>query len=100
MELSKIMRVLGRDKLKKFGKKHAASKSVLDAWCAEVGRADWKTTHDIRKRYASADFLAGNRVIFNIKGNHYRLVVKVRYVSSLVVIEWIGTHAEYNKIRF
>jgi mRNA interferase HigB len=94
------MRVLGVDRLKKFGRKHAASKSALDTWYAEVKTAQWATTHDIRKRYASADFLAGNRVIFNIKGNHYRVIVKVRYVSSLVVIEWIGTHAEYDKKQF
>ncbi|MDD2863960.1 MAG: type II toxin-antitoxin system HigB family toxin [Methylococcales bacterium] len=55
---------------------------------------------DIKNRYSSADFLAENRVIFDIKGNHYRLVVKVRYQGGIVVIEWVGTHAEYDKQDF
>jgi mRNA-degrading endonuclease HigB of HigAB toxin-antitoxin module len=61
---------------------------------------NWKTPHDIKRRYRSADFLADNRVIFDIKGNSYRLVVKVRYQNGLVVVEWVGTHAEYDKKKF
>ena len=55
---------------------------------------------DIKNRYRSADFLAGNRAIFNIKGNDFRLVVKIRYQNGIVVVEWVGTHAEYDKKRF
>jgi mRNA interferase HigB len=55
---------------------------------------------DIKNRYRSADFLADNRVIFNIKGNHYRLVVRVKYQNGIAVIEWVGTHSEYDKQRF
>ncbi len=94
------MRVIGRDKLHKFSKKHNQVKPALDAWFEEANRAHWFTPQDIKNRYSSADFLADNRVIFNIKGNHYRLVVKVRYQNRIVVIEWVGTHAEYNKQRF
>ena len=96
------MKVLGRDKLLKFSKKHANAKPALDAWYAEVSREDcnWQTPQDIKDRYVSASFLADNRVIFNIKGNDYRLVVKVRYQNGLVVIEWVGTHAEYDKKSF
>ncbi|MFV1095872.1 type II toxin-antitoxin system HigB family toxin [Klebsiella pneumoniae] len=54
----------------------------------------------MKRVYRSADFLAGNRVIFNIKGNRYRLVVQVVYVGGDVIIEWVGTHAEYTKRRF
>jgi len=78
------MRVIGRDKLHKFSKKHNQAKPA----------------QDIKNRYNAADFLADNRVIFNIKGNHYRLVIKVRYQNEIVVIEWVGTHAEYDKKRF
>ncbi|CAD7855214.1 MAG: hypothetical protein [Olavius algarvensis Gamma 1 endosymbiont] len=60
----------------------------------------WRTPQDIKNRYRSVDFLTGNRVIFNLKGNHYRLVVRVRYQNGMVVIEWVGTHAEYDKKRF
>ena len=94
------MRVLGRDKLTKFTAKHADVRNQLNAWFDETKRASWQTTHDVKERYPSADFLSDNRVIFNIKGNNYRLVVKVRYQAGVVVIEWVGTHAEYNKMRF
>lgn len=94
------MRVLGRDKITAFIRKHASAKKSLEAWFAEAGRAEWNTPQDIKDRYSSADFLAENRVIFNIKGNHYRLVVKVRYQNGIVVVEWVGTHAEYSKQTF
>lgn len=94
------MKVLGRDKLVKFYKKHANAKSALEAWFAEAEKAAWKTPQDIKNRYGSADFLADNKVIFNIKGNHYRLVVKVRYQNGIAVVEWVGTHAQYDKLDF
>ncbi|MFL0806446.1 MAG: type II toxin-antitoxin system HigB family toxin [Oceanobacter sp.] len=94
------MKVLGRDLLSAFSRKHANAKKALDAWFHEAEAASWNTPQDIKSRYRSVDFLADNRVIFNIKGNHYRLVVKVRYQNGLVRIEWIGTHAEYDKKRF
>ncbi len=94
------MRVLGKDKLDKFSKKHANSKSALDAWVDEAENANWQTPQDIKNRYRSADFLDKNQIIFNIKGNHYRLVVKVRYQNGIAVVEWVGTHAEYDKKRF
>jgi mRNA interferase HigB len=94
------MKVLGRDKLTKFSQKHADAKKALEAWFSEASAADWKTPQDIKNRYRSADFLADNQVIFNVKGNHYRLVVKVRYQNGIVVIEWVGTHSEYDKQSF
>ncbi|MDV7105388.1 type II toxin-antitoxin system HigB family toxin [Vibrio sp. TH_r3] len=94
------MKVLGRDKLVKFYKKHANAKSALEAWFSEAEKAAWKTPQDIKNRYGSADFLADNKVIFNIKGNHYRLVVKVRYQNGIAVVEWVGTHAQYDKQDF
>jgi mRNA interferase HigB len=94
------MKVLGRDKLLKFSQKHANAKKALDAWFDEAEDAEWNTPQDIKDRHNSADFLSDNRVIFNIKGNHYRLVVKVRYQNGLAVIEWVGTHSEYDKQSF
>ena len=79
---------------------HADARGALDAWRAEVEQAAWSSPQDIKDRYVSASFLAGNRVIFNIKGNSYRLVVKVRFQSGIVMIEWGGTHAEYDKKNF
>jgi len=94
------MKVLGRDKIEKFSKKHSNAKGALNAWFSEAENSDWKTSQDIKNRYGSADFLANNKVIFNIKGNHYRLVVKVRYQNGIVVIDWVGTHSEYDKVKF
>lgn len=94
------MKVLGRDKLVEFSVKHASAKCALDAWFSDAEASDWEKPQSIKERYRSADFLAGNRVIFNIKGNHYRLVVKVRYQHGIVVVEWVGTHAEYDRKRF
>ena len=94
------MKVLGRDKIEKFSKKHSNAKGALNAWFNEAENSDWKTSQDIKNRYGSADFLANNKVIFNIKGNHYRLVVKVRYQNGIVIIDWVGTHSEYDKVKF
>jgi mRNA interferase HigB len=94
------MTVIGTDKLEVFIKRHAQARKPLQAWLAEVRKSVWKTPKDIKIRYRSSDFIAGNRVIFDIKGNSYRLVVKVRYEGSLVLVEWVGTHAEYDRKTF
>ncbi|HLV77957.1 MAG TPA: type II toxin-antitoxin system HigB family toxin [Marinobacter sp.] len=94
------MKVLARNKLTDFMRKHASSRKALEAWFAEAERSDWQTPQNIKERFSSADFLADSRVIFNIKGNHFRLVVKVRYQNGIVVVEWVGTHAEYSKKTF
>lgn len=94
------MKVIGKDKLEKFFKKHADSKSALIAWHRDAIDSSWNTPQDIKNRYRSADFLSDNKVIFNIKGNNYRLVIRVRYQNGIAVILWVGTHAEYNKENF
>lgn len=94
------MKVLGRDKLIKCWAKHVSTKNPLEAWFDEVKKANWKKPQDIKNHYRSADFLSDNRVIFNIKGNKFRLMVKMRYENDIAVIEWVGTHAEYDKQKF
>lgn len=94
------MKVLGRNILDKFCKKHGNANRVISAWLLEVETARWNSPQDIKDRFHSADFLSQNRVIFNIKGNHYRLVVEVRYQNGIVVVDWVGTHAEYDKQSF
>lgn len=91
------MRLAGRSVLHDFVNKHADARGPIAAWVAEVEAAAWKTPADLKSRYASASFLANNRVVFNIKGNTYRLVVVVVYVAQSVVVEWAGSHAEYTK---
>lgn len=94
------MRLLGVILLEEFKERHATARGSLDAWRKEVEQAEWRTPQDIKRHYRTADFLAGNRVIFNIKGNSYRLVVQVQYRNGIVKVEWIGTHAEYDKKQF
>lgn len=94
------MRILNLPLLEAFKQDHADVRGQLEAWRDEVERESWQTPQDIKLCYKSADFLADNRVIFNIKGNSYRLVVQVRYRGGIVVIEWVGTHAEYSKRKY
>jgi mRNA interferase HigB len=91
------MKIVGLTKLEKFMIKHSRAKSPLSAWVQDAQDSEWKTTQDIRDRYRSADFLKDNRLVFNIGGNNFRLVVIVRYQNGIVMIQKIGTHAEYNK---
>ena len=92
------MRVISRKTLKDFWEKHADAEQPLKAWFHETKTAHWKSFKDIKTRYRSADVLPGNRVIFNLKGNTYRLVVLLHYNTGIVFIRFIGTHADYDKI--
>lgn len=94
------MEIFAQDRVSRFIVKHTNAQTALDAWLDVVERSVWRTPQEIKERYPSADFLAGNRVIFNIKGNHYRLVVQINYRRGTVLIQWIGTHAEYDKETF
>lgn len=94
------MRLLGKLLLDAFKRNHADARRTLDAWQVDVEHAQWSGPQDIKNRYPSASFLADNRVIFNINGNKYRLVVKAKYRNGVVLIEWVGTHAEYDKQSF
>lgn len=94
------MQLRGLIALDDFKRRHADSRGALDAWRVEAERAQWTGPQDIKTRYPSASFLADNRVIFNIKGNNYRLVIKAKYQYGLVLIEWVGTHAEYDRRKF
>ena len=98
------MRVIARKTLRKFtdGRKGStdqkAVKSALDAWFHEALRARWKSPADILNTYANASIVGVDRVVFNIKGNSYRLVVAVNYPHQIVFIKWIGTHSDYDRI--
>lgn len=93
----KTMRIVGRNKLDEFVQAHADARGWIETWLAEVHKVMWQTSQEIKARYAAASFLSDNVVIFNVKGNQYRLETSVAYKTSVVVIVWIGTHAEYDK---
>jgi mRNA interferase HigB len=92
------MHVISRQTLRDFWEQHADAAEPLKAWFHEAKAARWKSFQDIKARYRSADVLPGNRVVFNLKGNTYRLVVHIHYRASIVFIRFVGTHAEYDRI--
>ena len=98
------MRIIARKTLRQFAerlrgsKDHKAVKSALDAWFHEVEQANWHSPADVRKAYSSASIVGADRVVFNIKGNDYRLVVAINYRLQIIFIIWIGSHREYDKI--
>jgi mRNA interferase HigB len=70
----------------------------LKAWYSEANEAKWKSPKDIKRDYPSASILEDNRVVFNIKGYHYRLIVRINYAYQMVWIRFVGTHTEYDKV--
>ena len=94
------MRIISRRTLKSFWETpdHREAEQPLRAWFAEVKHAVWKNPADVKTQYRSASIIHDNRVVFDIAGNKYRLVVKIHYNTGIVYIRFIGTHAEYDKI--
>lgn len=92
------MRIISRRILREFWEKHPDSAVALQTWFHDVSRASWTSPVDIKAVYQNASFIAHNRVIFNIKGNHYRIVVVVIYHHGVVYIRFVGTHDEYDGI--
>lgn len=91
------MKILDRERLERFCRRHTDARRWIENWLADVESAAWTSPLDIRKRYAAASFLAGGLVIFNVKGNAYRLETRVAYRTGVVVVDWIGTHKEYDE---
>ena len=91
------MRLVGKELLSEFAKRHADIRGALNAWIFEVEEANWAGPADVKARYPTASFLNDNRVIFNIKGNTYRIETKVNYEITVVLVRRVGTHAEYSK---
>lgn len=98
------MRVIARRTLKEFvdsltgTREQRVVKSALDAWFHEAQKAIWKTPADVKRSYANASVVGNDRVVFNIKGNDYRLVVAIDYSREIVFVKWIGNHADYDMI--
>ena len=98
------MRIIARRTLREFvenlkGKKdQKAVKASLDAWFDEVSKATWSSSASMKKLYATASIVNAERIVFNIKGNAYRLVVAVDFDKAIVWIKWIGSHKAYDKI--
>jgi len=98
------MRIIARRTLLEFvasragHKDHSALKAALDAWFHEVGKASWRNTGDVKRLFATASVVSAERIVFNIKGNAYRLIVSVDFEKSIVWVKWIGDHRAYDRI--
>ena len=98
------MRIIARRTLREFVEGRAghedqsALKAALDAWFDEVRKARWTSTADVKRLYRTASIVSAERIVFNIKGNDYRLVVAVDFEKGIVWIKWIGTHKSYDRI--
>ena len=92
------MKVIAVGTLRDFWARHPDAEQPLKAWYDEAKHAVWRTPQDIRQRYASGSFVGHNRVVFNIKGNDYRLIVAVAYRFQAIYIKFIGTHTEYDRV--
>jgi len=92
------LRIIAKKTLRKFWLEHPDCEEQLKAWYHEVLKADWQNSNELLQEYPKAGIIQGNRAIFKIKGNHYRLIVKGNYAYRIVWIRFIGTHADYDKI--
>lgn len=93
------MRVIAKKILREFWEKHNDAEDQLKTWFKEASKANWNKPNDIKAEYAKASILRQNRVIFNICGNKYRLIVEINYARQWIFIRFIGTHTEYDKIN-
>jgi mRNA interferase HigB len=98
------MRIIARRTLREFvdtlaGRRdQPAVKAALDAWFDEVSKAQWVSSADVKKLYATASIVNAERIVFNIKGNDYRLVVSADFEKAIVWIKWVGSHKAYDRI--
>ncbi|HEY7336326.1 MAG TPA: type II toxin-antitoxin system HigB family toxin [Bryobacteraceae bacterium] len=98
------MRIVARSTLVRFAqtlagiREASAVRAALDAWFHEVERADWRAPADVKKTYANASIVSEGRVVFNIKGNSYRLVAAIDYPRRTLFVKWLGSHADYDRI--
>ena len=93
------MRIISRSALREFWEKYPNAAGSLQAWYANVKRAKWRTPSDVKAIYRNASFIGNNRVVFNIKGNSYRLVAAINYQYGIVYVRFVGTHQAYNRIN-
>jgi mRNA interferase HigB len=92
------LRVIAKKILRDFWLAHTDYEQQLKSWFQETSKAEWENPNMIKQQYPSASILNNNRFVFNIKGNNYRLIVKINFDHQMVWIRFIGTHAEYDKI--
>ena len=91
-------RILAKSTLKEYWEAHPDTEQYLKTWYDTAMNADWKTPADVKQTYANASILKNSRIVFNVKGNSYRLIAKFNFEKQWIFIRFIGTHSEYDKI--
>jgi mRNA interferase HigB len=92
------VRIVARRTLREFWDRHADAEQPLRAWFHDARLARWRSPADIKRVYVNASIVGENRIVFNIKGNTYRLVVAINYAYQICYIRFIGSHAAYDRI--
>ncbi len=92
------MRIIAKRTLREFWERCPDAEDPLLAWYREVEKEDWSNPSQVKDKYRNASFVGDRRVVFNIKGNDYRLVVRINYPYRVVYVRFVGTHREYNEI--
>lgn len=92
------MRIIAKRTLREFWERYPDAEGPLLSWYREVEKEDWDTPTKVKEKYRNASIIGDKRVVFNIKGNDYRLVVKINYAYRVVYVRFIGTHAEYDAV--
>jgi mRNA interferase HigB len=93
-----MKRIFAKSTLREFWEIHSDAEQHLKTWYDTAMNSDWKSPNDVKKSYGSASILKNGRVVFNIKGNHYRLIVVFNFEKQLGFVRFIGTHDQYDKI--
>jgi len=92
------LRVIAKKIVRDFWAKHPDCEQQLKSWYSEVEDATWKNPNQVKKEYPTSSILEDNKIVFNIKGNNYRLIIKINYYYQMIRIRFIGTHSQYDKI--
>ncbi len=92
------MRVISRRALREYWERHSEAEQPLIVWFKQITAVNWKNHHELKSRFPDASILPNSRIVFNISGNRFRLVVEINYEYQGVWIRFIGTHSEYDKI--
>ena len=96
---TKRLRVIAKKILREFWERHNDCEQQLKSWFQEATKSEWTNPNEIKAEYPSASIIGNDRIVFNIKGNSYRLIVKINFDYQMVWIRFIGTHSEYDKVN-
>jgi mRNA interferase HigB len=96
---NKLMDIYGKEKLEAYIKKHAIVKKAIDRWIQIIKKSTFKDFNDLKATFPAVDYIGNERYVFNLKGNNYRIIPVIAFIGNTIVVRWIGTHAEYDKIK-